>query len=499
MKASMRKLVCEILVIMAIGLSLSGIDATYSSAAGEASQQRDQGAIGGGFRFKTKVDLVTVEVSVIGKPTREPRAEDFIIYDNDAAHEVSYFSRDKYPLAIALLVDRSPSIGQYLPILQIASLSLYRRLKPEDEVVLYSFDTKRHRLTDLTQDRKKIVEEIAKIKVPFTYGTFVYDPIVDAALYLKKEAPNSHRAIIMLSDNLHIGFGGESGGYSPDDAREKALQTASTVYSIRTPAEGGMIAPSDSNAKVKWIAEESGGEQLELTASTSVQSALSNAIANLRMRYTLGFNPANPGESGSFHKLAVKFASADICPGCRLLARTGYYTGISSAPPPEPKAGQIPSADSLQKADESLVKQCIITAATSNLLINDIPFRGKITEQKDAKGQPEMKLDLQIDMSNVEFATVEDKHSCKLRVAIFILDETGKILGNNWRMIEGMLSEETYNKTQKAGLAFSAEVPIKAPNQVLKVIIYDEGSGKVGSKVVRLYNPTAPYKQPGVF
>jgi hypothetical protein len=77
-----------------------------------------------GFKIKTDVDLVAVEASVFGKPTSAPKEEDFIIYDNGAPQAVSYVSRDQFPLVIALMVDRSPSIEEYFPMLQFASLSL---------------------------------------------------------------------------------------------------------------------------------------------------------------------------------------------------------------------------------------------------------------------------------------------------------------------------------------------------------------------------------------
>jgi hypothetical protein len=71
-------------------------------------------------------------------------------------------------------------------------------------------------------------------------------------------------------------------------------------------------------------------------------------------------------------------------------------------------------------------------------------------------------------------------------VAIFYINSKGKILGSEWRSIEGQLSDETYERVLKTGISFSALIPLKAENQRLKVVVYDEGSDKVGSKLVRL-------------
>ena len=458
--------------------TFGAIIAAFAADTKPASQQNQENAQGG-FKIKVNVDQVSVETSVFGKPKTELREDDFIVYDEGIPQKVSYVSRDQFPLAIALMVDRSPSIGEYLPMLQFATISALRLLKPEDAVVLFSFDVYRQRLTDLTRDRQKIVEELGGIQVPNRYGTVMYDTIVDASNYLKREAPNSQHAIILFSDNYHVG----SGGYGPEAAREKALEAAATVYSIRTPGADGKFIQSESNTKIKWIAEETGGQQLELTDVNSVKATLQKVISNLRTQYTLWFSPSNAGEKGSFRKLAVKFANPDRCPDCRLLTRAGYYSGAAT-PTPSLEARRSSTQEVQKKTDEALIKRSVVTIATANLELQEIPFGVKTTDQKDAKGQKELKVDLQIQLSGISFKMVDGKHSCKLRVAIFYANEKGKILGSDWRILEGALSEETYESVKRTGVAFSAVIPVKAENQMLKIVLYDEGSDKVGSKLI---------------
>jgi hypothetical protein len=94
---------------------------------------------------------------------------------------------------------------------------------------------------------------------------------------------------------------------------------------------------------------------------------------------------------------------------------------------------------------------------------------------------------LQIALAGIGFKMVEGKHACKLRIAIFYANSKRKILGSEWRILEGQLSDETYYEALKTGISFSAPVPLKAENQMLKVVVYDEETDKVGSKLVRLY------------
>ena len=63
-------------------------------------------------KIKVDVALVTTEVTVLGAAALDLRAEDFIVYDNGVAQQVTHFSRDKLPLAVALLSTAVPASGR---------------------------------------------------------------------------------------------------------------------------------------------------------------------------------------------------------------------------------------------------------------------------------------------------------------------------------------------------------------------------------------------------
>jgi len=425
---------------------------------------------------------VTAGVTVIGKTVPELKTEDFIVRDNGIPQEIALFSRDQSPLAIALVIDRSRSIVPYVPMLQIAAISALRQLKPEDQVVLFSFDVQRHRLTELTHDRLHTAEKISKFKVAEVIGTVIYDAICDAAIYLGKKAPNSRRAIILISDNCHTG----GGGYSPDGARSKALENAVTVYSIKTPGYGSEYPDFiETNSRIRQIAEDTGGAQLRVGASQSLQDAFENALSYLRMQYAIGFAPSDPGEKGSHHKLSISLASEDRCIGCRLLSRSGYYFGVSPQPPPQSGGAKI-AARIPEKTDELLIQRIILAAGTVDSDLYDIPFTVRTAEQKNSSGDPELKVDLVIHFSRIAFRAVESRRSCKLRVAVFYTSSSGKILGSDSRKIEGLLSEDTFSRVLSSGISYSATIPLKEPKQMLKIVVFDEQSDRVGSKLIRL-------------
>lgn len=440
-----------------------------------------------GFSIKVNVNLVTTEVTVIGTAASPLQPEDFIIYDNDVEQSMSYFSRGQIPLAVAIVIDRSLTVQKYMSRLQIAAVSSLRLLKPEDQVALFAFDYSVAKLNDLTEDRVLIAEKIGKIRNRI--GTNIYDAIYEASNYLKKKAPQRWRAIILISDNIKMG----PSAHNAKKTREELLEAATTLYNIKTPADFGPPMYWAENRKnlletdpeIRRMAAETGGEVLDMQAGISIQSALERVISHLRLQYTIGFNPSDPGRQGVFRRLTVKLASQDRCPGCRLLTRSGYYPGVS-APVPLPNPAKKEPELVAPQSEQLLVEQNIAIAAGADMDLADIPFAVQTAEQQGSEAQQRVRVNLQIDLSRVEFKTINGLHAFKLHVVVFYADAKRKILGSERRILEGQLGKETYWKVMKSGVACSIEVPFKVRKQTLKIVVYDEQSDKIGSKLVKL-------------
>lgn len=99
-------------------------------------------------------------------------------------------------------------------------------------------------------------------------------------------------------------------------------------------------------------------------------------------------------------------------------------------------------------------------------------------------GQPQAAVDLRIDPSHIRFETDDGVHSGKLRVAVFCADGHQRIVGELWETMEMKIREKTWRKVLVEGLPYSARVPPKASATYVKVVVYDPGNNKVGSRVI---------------
>jgi Ca-activated chloride channel family protein len=298
-------------------------DVMQPTSDGFFQEQKAQEPAQGGFNVKVNVDLVSIDAIVRdrqGTLVDGLHAEDFAVYDNGIVQEVTHFSRDELPLAVAFLVDRSPSVSNCLSEFRATAWAEFERLKPADQVVLFSFDRYPSRLTDLTEDRRLIATRVAEIEMGD--NTNVYDALVESARYLQAEARERRHAIIMISDNytnlMH---------YDDKDALRAALEASATLFSIKAPAQFHWAPPIRDPKLIEQIARETGGQVVNLSDAQTLGGALDNAIADLRRGYTLGFTPSSHGDAGSFHRLKVKLVMGKRCPGCTIQARSGYYTG----------------------------------------------------------------------------------------------------------------------------------------------------------------------------
>jgi VWFA-related protein len=283
----------------------------------------------GGFKLSVNVKMVLVDAVVrdrAGRIIDNLTREDFRVFEDGVEQQIRNFSRDALPLAVALVVDHSGSVMPYIDELRRIANRALQQLKPGDKVALFSFANHTERLVDLTTDRQRIADGIAHIRGGGS--TDIIDALFDSVTYLARVAPDHRRAVILVSDNQPTVRPQASEGQTI----RMAMETETVVYSLRTSGEAiplGMRLPNVmmGTGSVQKVAQETGGEVINVAGVGMLDAALGSVVSRLRLRYSIGYYPSSQVQGGAFHSIEVRLVERLGKPGSDYFvhARRGYY------------------------------------------------------------------------------------------------------------------------------------------------------------------------------
>lgn len=283
--------------------------------------------------FKVDVDLVLVEVGVHdehGHAVGDLQQGDFHVFEDGKEQQILAFSHEELPLAVALVVDNSSSIEAALHELRSGALDTLALLKPEDQVAIFSFGEKPEMVEGLTSDHDALSVDLWALS-PYG-GTDIDGALYQAALYLGRTAPESRRAIILVSDNEPSE---EQTSDVPQVVRA-AQQSGTPIYSIKVGylqhSRMFFLSHSESRLKdVEKICHQTGGEMIDTRNGVSVSSAMQTIFTWLKQGYTLGYSPSNKHQDGTYRTIEVRLNQGSTPRGRKytLYTRPGYYAPVA--------------------------------------------------------------------------------------------------------------------------------------------------------------------------
>jgi len=110
-------------------------------------------------------NLVTVPVSVLDRDGRfisDLRPEQFKVFENGVEQKVAYFESTEKPFTVALLLDTSGSTFFHLWEIKEAAIAFAKQLRPQDRVLVVTFDRLVMLLTEATNDQNVITETVQR-------------------------------------------------------------------------------------------------------------------------------------------------------------------------------------------------------------------------------------------------------------------------------------------------------------------------------------------------
>jgi Ca-activated chloride channel homolog len=297
--------------------------------------------------IRVETDLIMVPTRITdrsGKSVGNLKKPEFKIFENGVEQEVAYFAVENQPFTVALVLDMSYSSVFKLSEIQYAAYEFINQLKPDDKVMVVSFDEKPHLLCEATNNRMAL--KLAIDSTSISSGTALYKTL-DLVLNEKLSRIPGRKAIVLLSDGVDT----SSGKLSAEEVLKSTTETDVLVYPIQYDTYEDVQKTRKDAAEVRYdkndrpylvqrakikgerledykaaneflsrLSEQTGGSLYKVADTVNLNSAFANIAEDLRKIYTLGYYPSVEREVGVRYAIKVRVYRPNLV----IRARSGY-------------------------------------------------------------------------------------------------------------------------------------------------------------------------------
>ena len=294
---------------------------------------------------RVSTSLITVPAEVLDRNGRylgNLKQSDFRIYENGVEQDVAYFASVEQPFTVALLLDVSGSTQSQLAAIRAAANTFIKGLRPNDRLLLISFDGKINVLTEavtLSDLRKKKLRLDA-----LNDGTLLYDT-VSFALNQRLAAIPGRKAIVLMTDGVDLGSKKASLKQNLRDAEESNVVIYTVQYNTlpQLPERLSFIenlkAREHARARLtkaygvgsnylQFLAEKTGGRIYKAESLADVPFAFSAITDELGRQYSLGYYPKGQVQPGERRDIKVRMRTPNLV----VRARESYVASAKASP-----------------------------------------------------------------------------------------------------------------------------------------------------------------------
>jgi VWFA-related protein len=293
-------------------------------------------------------NLVTVPVSVMdrqGKFIPDLRREQFKVFENDVEQPIVHFENTEKPFTVALMLDTSGSTYFHLSEIKEAAITFAKQLRPQDRVLVVTFDRLVMLLTEATSDLKVVTEVIQRNAVT-GFSTRVYDAI-EVVIKQRLDKIPGRKAIVLFTDGVDTSSYHATYKSTLRDVDERDIliypveydtsdfiptnQTTLTTVTKNSNLPGsssritytgptstigvpGSFTPDYKLADqfLHQLADKTGARLYETNDQTQLAYAFSKVAEELRNQYSLGYYPQTTLQSGERRLIKVRVEQPDV-------------------------------------------------------------------------------------------------------------------------------------------------------------------------------------------
>ena len=262
-----------------------------------------------------EVDLVLVPVTVAdgaGRIVTGLGAENFRLFEDRAPQRIAYFSQQETPCSMALVFDRSGSMGDKLDKARLATRRLLESGHPLDELLLIPFADRPRAEVSFTRDTARVQNSL--LWTAAGGGTALFDAVY-LGLDRLRSARHPRRALVVVSDG-----GDNHSRHSKREVLALAAEANVQLWAVgihenpqRREEQGGALL-------LEEVARASGGRHFWVRDHKELEEAAARIGELVHHQYVIGYYPSGKEPEGKWRRIEVR---ADRR-GVRVYGRGGY-------------------------------------------------------------------------------------------------------------------------------------------------------------------------------
>jgi Ca-activated chloride channel family protein len=277
--------------------------------------------------YRSGASIVALNVTVFdgSRPVSGLCREDFQVYEDGVAQQVTFFESHSVPMDIILLLDTSSSMGDKMETVHRAARGFMKVMRPEDRGAVVAFADSVNIVQPLSFDLKAIEDAIegTRAQGSTSLHNAIYIALKQFGRAAKSDGDVRRQAIAVLSDGEDT-----ASVISFEDVLAQARKSGVNIYTIglqsvaaqmRAAYDKGRYSPSD--YALKSLAQETGAEAFFPKNVTELKSVYDNIANEISSQYSIGYSPSNPTADGRFRRIVVRVPTN---PALKPRARSGY-------------------------------------------------------------------------------------------------------------------------------------------------------------------------------
>jgi VWFA-related protein len=266
-----------------------------------------------------EVPEVTVDVGVLLEKTHQfvpgLKPANFRIYEEGQEQKVIGFKRVEAPITALMICEFAATNYHFLYDMRNAAFAFAEQLRPQDYVALMTFDMRTQIVTDFTQDKRQLLQDINSLRIPGFSERNVFDALYEGLDRVSRI--DGQKYIILIASGRDT-----FSKITLDKILDKVKKTPDvTIFTISTGAVarimsegrgggmGGQIREMDylqaDNQMQTW-SRMTGGMFFAPRFVAELPDDFNVINQAIRSKYELIYHPSNSKQDGSFRRIRVE-------------------------------------------------------------------------------------------------------------------------------------------------------------------------------------------------